>query len=290
MAAVVLTSVSFAEAQQPKKVPRIGLLNTNVPAAFAALTEAFRQGLRELGYVEGKTILIEYRYADGKFDRLPALADELVRLKVDVIVAAVSSATRSAKEATSTIPIVMAQDNDPVETRHVASLARPGGNVTGLSSLSPEIGGKQLELLNEIVPHLARAAAIGTSTAPAHAQRLKEVKLVAQALTVPLQYLDVLDPMQIETAFREASKGRVGAVVVLGGRCSLRTEYKLQTSRQQTGFPRYTTSRTLWKTGASCLTERIILTCGGAPPFTWTRSSEARSRPTYPWSGLKNLS
>jgi putative ABC transport system substrate-binding protein len=206
-----------AHAQQPAKIPRIGLLNTNVSEAFTARTEGFRQGLRELGYIEGKNILIEYRYADGKADRLPGLVAELVRLKVDIIVTAVSSATRAAKDATRTIPIIMAQDNDPVGTGVAASLARPGANITGLSSLSPEIGGKQLELLKEIVPKLSRAAVIGTSTSPGHAQRLKELELAATVLRVPFKFVDVLDSKDIEPAFREASKARAGAAVVLGG-------------------------------------------------------------------------
>ena len=214
---LLLAPCSSAEAQQPATNPRIGLLNTNEPAAFAARTEGFRQGLRELGYVEGKNIKIEYRYAEGKLDRLSGLAAELVRLKVDVIVTAVSSSTRSAKEATNTIPIVMAQDNDPVGNAFVVSLARPGGNITGLSTLSPEIGGKQLELLKGVVPRMVRAAVIGTSTLPGHAQRLKETELAAAALGVELQYLDVLSPEDIDTAFREASKKRADAVVVLGG-------------------------------------------------------------------------
>jgi putative ABC transport system substrate-binding protein len=213
----LLLTIGSAQAQQPTKVPRIGFLNTNAPAAFTTRTEGFRQGLRDLGYVEGKNILVEYRYAEGKLDLLPVLTAELVRLKVDVIVTAVSSSTRSAKEATHTIPIVMAQDNDPVGNGFIASLARPGGNITGLSTLSPEIGGKQLELLKGVVPRIVRAAVIGTSTLPGHAQRLKETELAAAALRVELQYLDVLSPEDIETAFRQASKGRADAVVVLGG-------------------------------------------------------------------------
>ena len=180
-----------------------------------ARIEAFRQGLRELGYVEGKNIVIEWRYAEGKLDRLPALAAELVRLKVDVIVTAGPTATRAAKEATITIPIVMAQDNDPVGNGFVASLARPGGNITGLSTLAPELSGKRLELLKEIVPKLSRVAVFGTSTDPGNAQALKEMELAAEAFGVKLQYLDVLDPKDIETAFRAAGKGRADAVLVL---------------------------------------------------------------------------
>jgi putative ABC transport system substrate-binding protein len=193
------------------------LLNSNAIEAFTSRTDGFRQGLRELGYVEGKNIVVEYRYAEGKLERLPALATELVRLNVDVIVTAVSSSTIAAKQATKTIPVVMTQDNDPVGNGIVASLARPGGNITGLSSLSPEIGGKQLELLKEIVPKLSRAAVIGTSTGPGHAQRLKELELAAEVLKVPFQFMNVVDADGIETAFREAIKGRSGAVVVLGG-------------------------------------------------------------------------
>jgi putative ABC transport system substrate-binding protein len=165
--------------------------------------------------VEGKNIVIEWRYAEGKLDRLPALAAELVRLKVDVIVTSGPSVTRAAKEATTTIPIVMAFDIDPVGNGFVASLARPGGNITGLSALHPEISGKRLELLKEIVPRLSRVAVLGTSTVPGYAQELKEIELAAGALKVQLQYLDVLDPKDLETAFRAAAKGRADAVLVL---------------------------------------------------------------------------
>jgi len=215
----MLFALSFsAQAQQPENIPRIGYLEAVSPSISAVRTEAFRQGLRELGYVEGKNIVTEYRYAEGKRDRLPALAAELVRLKVDVIVTAGASATRAAKKATSTIPIVMAQDSDPVGKGIVASLARPGGNITGLSTLAPEISGKQLELLKEIVPKLSRVAVLGTSTRPGNAQTLREVELAAGAFKVEVRYLDVLDPKKIETAFGAARKERADAVLVLAGR------------------------------------------------------------------------
>ena len=182
--------------------------------------------------MEGKNIVIEYRYAEGKLDRLPALAAELVRLKIDVIVTAGPTATRAAKEATVTIPIVMALDNDPVGNGFVASLARPGGNITGLSTLAPELSGKQLELLKEIVPRLSRVVVFGTSTNPGNAQSLKEMELAAKAFGVKLQYLDILDPKDIEAAFRAASKGRADAVLVLASACrSLLIEHRLQISR-----------------------------------------------------------
>jgi putative ABC transport system substrate-binding protein len=165
--------------------------------------------------VEGKNIVIEHRFADGKPDRLPALVAELVRLKVDIIVSAGSTPTRAARAATSTIPIVMSNDNDPVGDGFVASLSHPGGNITGLSNFAPELSGKRLEILREVVPKLSRVAVLGTSTNPAYAQVMKEVELVAKAFGVKLQNLDVLDSKDIETAFRAASKGRTDGVLVL---------------------------------------------------------------------------
>jgi ABC-type uncharacterized transport system substrate-binding protein len=206
---------AVALAQQPKKVPRIGFLTATSLSVNATRIEAFRQGLRELEYVEGKNIVIEWRSAEGKPDHVPALVAELVRLKVDVIVSGGSGSTRFAKEATSKIPIIMTQDPDPVANGFVASLARPGGNVTGLSSLRSELSGKRLEFLKEIVPKLSRVAVLGTSTNPPNAQSLREAELAAAALGVKLQYLDVLVPKDIETAFRAASKGRADGVLVL---------------------------------------------------------------------------
>jgi len=182
---------------------------------MSSRTQAFRHGLRELRYIEGKNIVIEWRHHGGKFDRLPALAAELVRLKVDIIITAGAPAARAAKEATVTIPIVMMQIGDPVGSGFVASLARPGGNITGLSTLAPELSGKRLELSKEIIPRLSRVAVFGTSTTPDNAPSLREVDLAAGALKVQLQYLDVLSPKDIETAFRAAGKGRAKAVLML---------------------------------------------------------------------------
>jgi ABC-type uncharacterized transport system substrate-binding protein len=215
VAVVSLAIAVLAQAQQPKKIPRIGFLSAVSASSISPRTEAFRQGLRELGYVEGQSIVVEYRWAEGKFDRLPDLAAELVRLKVDVILSGGPTATRPAKEATVTIPIVMAFDDDPVGSGFVASLARPGGNITGLSTLAPEISGKQLELLKEIVPRLSRVAVFGTSTRSGNAQALREIELAAGTLGVQLQYLDVLGAKDIEALFRAASKGRADAVLAL---------------------------------------------------------------------------
>ena len=184
---VLLLTIYPAEAQQPPKVARIGYLGLSVPSANVARIEAFRQGLRELGYVEGKNIVIEWRWAEGKADRIPDLATDLVRLKVDVIVTQGPAINRPAKEATSTIPIVMGFDNDPVGNGLVASLARPGGNVTGLSALSPELSGKQLELLKEMVPKLSRVAIFGNTKELANSRSVKEIEITAGAFNVKPQ-------------------------------------------------------------------------------------------------------
>jgi putative tryptophan/tyrosine transport system substrate-binding protein len=204
-----------AQAQQPTKVPQIGYLVGASFASNAARIEAFRHGLRELSYVEGKNIVIDWRTADGKPDRLPALAAELVGLKVDVIVTGGPTVTRAAKEATSTIPIVMTNDPDPVGDGFIANLARPGGNITGLSTLSVELSGKRLEILREVVPKLSRVAILGTSTSPGNAQMSKEIEIAAKAFGVTFQYIDVLDSKDIETAFRAAFSGLAQSVLTL---------------------------------------------------------------------------
>src|SRR5215510_1902008 len=215
MAAIILATVSLAEAQQPSKVPHIGYLVLNTLSSQVARMEAFRQGLREIGYVEGKNVVIDWRSADGKLGRLSALAAELVRLKVDIIVTTGPTPTRAAKEATSTIPIVLTNDPDPVANGFVVSLARPGGNITGLSSFAPELSGKRLEILREVVPKLSRVAVLGTSTRTGSAQVQKEIEPAAKAFKVQLQYLDVSDSKAIETAFLAASKGRADGVLTL---------------------------------------------------------------------------
>src|SRR6266850_3433062 len=208
---------AVAQAQQPAKIPRIGIVTAQPLSAIAVRHEAFRQGLRELGYIEGKDIVIEHRSAEGKFDRVPALMAEIVRLKVAITVSHGPTTTRAAKEATSRIPIVMAQDTNPIGNGFVASLARPGGNVTGLSSLTADLSGKRLELLKEILSQLSHVAILGTSTNPANAQQQKETELAAAAFKVKIQYLDVLSSKDIESAFRAANKERADGVIQLSG-------------------------------------------------------------------------
>ena len=203
------------QAQQAAKIPRIGYLTAAHLTAVPARIEALRQGLRELGYIEGKTILIEWRSSEERADRLPALAAELVRQKVDIIVTGAGRPTRAAKEATRTIPIVMAQDNDPVGNGFIASLAHPGGNITGLATLSPEISGKRLEILREVVPNLSRVALVGTSTSPGYAQVQKDIELAATAFRVKIENHAIFDSTDIDTAFRAAAKERDDAFLTL---------------------------------------------------------------------------
>jgi len=213
LGAGLLTARLDSFAQQPTKIPRIGYLS--VRSGGESRDEAFRRGLRELGYVEGKNIVLELRYGDGKVDRLRELAAGLVRLKVDVIVSAGPLTTRAAKEATAEMPIVMAFDPDPVGSGFAASLSRPGGNITGLSALAPEIVGKQLALLKTVVPRLSHLAVLGNSTQPGNVHSLREVESAAGKLGVELQYIDVLRPEDIEFAFQTAAKGRAEAVLIM---------------------------------------------------------------------------
>lgn len=206
---------AVAHSQQPSKISRLGWLTASSLAAQATRIEAFRQGLRDLGYVEGKNVAIELRSADGKLDRLTALVAELVQLKVDIVVSAGPAATRAVKQTTSSIPVVMTNETDPIASGFVASLARPGGNVTGLSTHSPELSGKQLEILKETVPKLSRVAVLETATDPGNAQSLKELELAAAALKLKLQYLDLRDHKDIEPAFQGAIKEHAEACLVL---------------------------------------------------------------------------
>jgi putative ABC transport system substrate-binding protein len=204
-----------ASAQQPAKIPRIGFLtNSSSKTVDNPRHDAFRQGLRELGYVEGKNIVIEWRFAAGQQERQRAMASELARLKVDAIVAVGTGDIRAAREASTTIPIVMVSGGDAVGSGLVASLARPGGNITGLSTLRPELSGKRIEILKEIIPKLSRVAVFATSTSSDHAQMSKELELAGGAFGVRLETLDILTSSDFETAFRVAVKGRAEAVLI----------------------------------------------------------------------------
>jgi putative tryptophan/tyrosine transport system substrate-binding protein len=209
-----LLAAPLVEAQQAGKVYRIGMLETTSMALNSANLEAFRQGLRDLGYVEGRNYIIEYRSADGRRERFPDLAAELVRLKVDVIVTRGTPAVMAAKNATATIPVVMAASAEPVLSGVVSSLARPGGNVTGLSADVVEISGKRLELIREVVPGVSRVAALFNMSNPNDALQWKEMESAAPSLRVQLQLLDVRKPGDFAGAFDAAVKRRAGALVV----------------------------------------------------------------------------
>jgi len=216
LSAMLLALCLPAEAQQqPKKIYRIGYLWPTRPTSPDLGTDAFRQGLRELGYIEGRNIVIEFRFADGKVDRLPALAAELVQLKVDIFVAVGGPSVQAAKKATGTIPIVMTNSGDPVDQGFVASLARPGGNITGLSSLTHDLAGKRLELLKETVPKLSRLAVLWHPETTGSALAWKETQLVARELSLQLQSLEVRGPQDLHGAFQAATKERVQSFVAL---------------------------------------------------------------------------
>jgi putative ABC transport system substrate-binding protein len=213
----VLALPLAAEAQPAAKIARIGWLAVNLVPNLH-LSEAFRQGLRDLGYVEGRNVVIEYRDAQGKFERFPALAAELVALKVDVIVAPTTPAALAAKQVTRTLPIVFASSPDPVTSGLVTSLARPGGNVTGLSLLTPELVGKCLELLTQAVPGVSRVAALwhsGDYGERTEKDILKAAEIAAQALGVRLQVVEARGPADFDRAFSDMTRARAGALTVL---------------------------------------------------------------------------
>ena len=210
----LLTAPLAAEAQQAGKVYCVGFL-WDSPAVFPDAIEAFRQGLRDLGYVEGRTIVIEYRWAEGKPDRMRELAEELVRLKVDVIIAPSSVYVGAAKRATTTIPIIFMSHADPIGSGHVASLARPGGNITGLSLMMTETNAKLLELFKEAVPGLARVAVLWDPATPSHGPGLNAVEVAGRALGLRLQTVPVRSATEFDSAFSAIIRERAGGVLVL---------------------------------------------------------------------------
>ena len=216
--AIVLTLACGvgASAQQPAKIPKIGFLASGTASGSSSIfrSEVFRQQLRELGYVEGKNIAFESRYGEDNFDRLPALADELVRLKVDILVINTTPAALAAKNATRTIPIVFLGVSDPVVAGLVDSLARPGGNITGFTNIAPVLAGKRLELLKETVSKLSRVAVLWDPKAPGSTQQWKESQLPARELGLQLHSMEVSSADKYEDAFKEATKARSGALAV----------------------------------------------------------------------------
>jgi putative ABC transport system substrate-binding protein len=218
LAALLLCPTPLVEAQQPKKAPKIGYISgTGTATDQGPYVEALRQGLRELGYIDRKNIIIEFRGAEGKLDRIPSLINELVKLDVDVLVVPIRAAILAAREATKTIPIVMVAGTDPVADGLVNSLARPGGNITGLSTLSRDLGGKRFELLAEVLPQLSRVGILRKSDEPtAAAGVFEQYQTAAHAFKIQIQSLEVRGPNpNLEGAFRTATKGRLSAIITI---------------------------------------------------------------------------
>ena len=237
LAVAILASVHLAKAQQPKKVPRIGFLGNSTAALEANLIEPFREGLRDLGYVEDRNILIEYRWAEGKYERFPALIAELIALKVDVIVTAGTPATQAVKKATTSVPLVMVAVGDPVGTGIIASLNRPGGNITGLTSISPELEGKRLELLREVIPKLSHIAVLWNPLNAFHVIENKEAQAAATVLRMKVLYLGVQAQEQFGNAFATILKERPGALLVLADRLFLHERTRIMDFAAQHRLP-----------------------------------------------------
>ena len=215
--AILLISTCQAEAQQPKNISRIGYLSGLSPGTESARLRALRDGLRDLGYIEGKNIIIDYRFSDGKSEKLPDLAADLIATKVNVILAGGSGATTAAQQATKDIPIVMAYMSDPVALGYVSSLAKPGGNITGLSQLGVVLGGKRLELLKEIVPNLSRVGILGTPETTVYELQVEELKKAAQSLGLQLRPVEHRGSGDLERAFSVLIKERIGAFTPVTG-------------------------------------------------------------------------
>jgi ABC-type uncharacterized transport system substrate-binding protein len=235
---LALASVRLVEAQQPTgKVKRIGFMATGSVSSDRNRIDTFRRGLRDLGYVEGKNVVIEYRYAEGKPDRLPGLAVELVHLKADVIVVSGGTSAKAAKNATQMVPIVMTNVSDPIEIGVVDSLARPGGNITGLTTQAPELGGKRLELLKEIVPKLSRVAAIGNPDTLSYSKQMKEIEMAAQAISLQVQSVPVKAPSDFENAFTAIKKERARALITLAAPTVIFLRDRIIELAVKTGLP-----------------------------------------------------
>jgi len=282
---------AFAQ-EQPARIARIGFLgvtSASLSDSVIRRVEALRTGLRDLGYVEGKNLTIEFRWAEGRHERLPELAAELVRLKVDVIVAQGTPGARAAKQATATIPIVIPAVANPVATELVASLARPGGNVTGLTWLSFEVSAKRLELLREAFPRTKRVAVLINPHNASNASILEAMELAARSLKLDIQQFEARGPNEFERAFTAMAAKRVDAITIIDDPMLNANTKAIANLAAKNRLPSiaYLSSR---MPAGSCPTARASWTCGGAPPPTWTRSSRAPSRATCPSSSQRGSS
>jgi putative ABC transport system substrate-binding protein len=260
------------EAQQPKKIAKIGVLFPSTPAAAAHLVEAFRQGLRELGYVEGKNCVLELRHGEARAERISELARELVSLKADVIVTGTDVAIAAVKRETQTIPIVMGNSSDPVGTGFVASLAHPGGNVTGVSSISPELSGKRLELLREVIPALSRVAFIWNPDVRGAVLDYKETEGTARSLGLQLQSIEVVRTEDLDRAFSAITKDRAQALIMPAANpVGFANRGRIASFAEKNRLPSMFAQKEYVDAGGLISMGRALSTCGGGPPCTWTR-------------------
>jgi len=261
---ILLLAFSFpARAQQPEKILRIGYLGNSSPALERDFVDAFRQGLRDLGYAEGHNILIEYRWAEGRYDRLPEFAAELVRLKVDVLLTAGTPGALAAKQATQTIPIVMAVSGDAVGTGLVQSLARPGGNITGLTRMTRDLDGKRLELLKEVVPSLSRVAILLNPANPISARGWSEAQSPAKALRLKLEPAEVKAAEEFEAAFAAIARQRPGGLFIIADQFLLAHRTQIVDFGARRSLPAIYPYSEFVDAGASCRTRPTIRTCSG---------------------------
>ena len=236
-----------AHAQQ--KIPRIGFMGNSTAALETNLVDAFREGLRELGYEEGRNIAIEYRWADGNYDRFPTLAEELIGAKVDAIVTAGTPAALAVKRATTTVPLVMVAVGDPIGTGLVSSLARPGGNLTGLSSIAPDLEGKRLQLLREVVPALSHVAMFVNSLNPFHVSSMKQARAAAQAMGIKLQLHDIPKSEDLDDAFAAIRKERPDALLILADRVFLHNRQRMMDFTNEQRLPNINAYKELVEVG-----------------------------------------
>jgi ABC-type uncharacterized transport system substrate-binding protein len=276
-----------ARAQKAVTQATIGLLGSSTAAAQSQLTAAFVQRLRELGWIEGRNVTIEYRWAEGHTDRLAGLADELVRLRVDVILTHNTPPTLAAKRATSVIPIVFATAGDAVGTGIVASLARPGGNVTGLSSLQPDTAGKRIELLRELIPGLRRLAVLTDVGNPFADRDVSEVRRTARTMDLEVETFEILQAKDIDHAF-EAFQGRVQAVYVPSVPLLFANGVRINSMALAARLPTMHGVRELVETGGWCRTVRTGRTCGVARPTSSTKFCAVQDQPTFRSSSRPN--
>ena len=279
VAIFLVVAAAIAEAQQPKKIPRIGILEARSPSDRPQIWVEFRHGLRDLGYIEGKDFVLEYRYADGNNQRLPDLAADLVRLRVDIIVASDSLPAVAASKITTTIPIVMIGGRDAVEAGLAASLAHPGRNVTGLTTLAPELLGKRLELLKEAVPRISRVAVLVEASGGGRTAALaKEMVRAAQGLGIQLGTEEVRGPNpDFDRAFRSVERNRAEAIVIGPMPALVPHRKRIVELSAKNRYPTMAASR-VWVDGEhSCRMAPIQSTQVAALPLTWTRSSRELS-------------